>query len=157
MWRRGPHQPVDLGLEKPELTQLQQVQKENKTMIRTRTLTFTLSLLLAAVAAASAADLTITVKDIRSTDGSVLIAVYDGDASFMNPPQAKVRRKVNASKGEVKFVIHDLPAGKYAVSSYHDENNNGTLDTNSLGVPTEGYGFSNDAQGVAGPPKFAQA
>jgi len=126
-------------------------------MIRTRTLTFTLSLLLAAVAAASAADLTITVKDIRSTDGSVLIAVYDGDASFMNPPQAKVRRKVNASKGEVKFVIHDLPAGKYAVSSYHDENNNGTLDTNSLGVPTEGYGFSNDAQGVAGPPKFAQA
>lgn len=126
-------------------------------MIRIRTLAAMLFLLLATAAVASAADLTITVKDVRSADGSVLIAVYDSDANFMKPPQAKVRRKTNANKGEVKFVIHDLPAGKYAVSSYHDENNNGKLDTNSLGVPTEGFGFSNDAQGVAGPPKFAQA
>lgn len=126
-------------------------------MIRIRTLAAMLFLLLATAAVASAADLTITVKDVRSADGSVLIAVYDSDANFMKPSQAKVRRKINASKGEVKFVIHDLPAGKYAVSSYHDENNNGKLDTNSLGVPTEGFGFSNDAQGVAGPPKFAQA
>lgn len=126
-------------------------------MIRIRTLAATLFLLLATAAVASAADLTITVKDVRSADGSVLIAIYDSDANFMKPPQATVRRKINASKGEVKFVIHDLPPGKYAVSSYHDENNNGKLDTNSLGVPTEGFGFSNDAQGVAGPPKFSQA
>ena len=126
-------------------------------MIRTRTLSVTLSLLLAAAAVASAADLTITVKDVRSADGSVRIAIFDSEASFMKPPEAKVSRNVNASKGEVKFVIHDLPAGKYAVASYHDENNNGKLDRNSLGVPTEGVGFSNDAQGVAGPPKFTQA
>ena len=39
----------------------------------------------------------------------------------------------------------------------YDENANGVLDKNSLGVPTEGYGFSNDAVGSGGPPKFGQA
>lgn len=125
-------------------------------MIRIHTLAVTFCLL-AAAAVASAADLTITVKDVRSAEGSVRLALYDSDASFMKLPQAKVLRQVNASKGEVKFLIHDLPAGKYAVASYHDENNNGKLDMNSLGVPTEGVGFSNDAQGEAGPPKFTQA
>ena len=117
----------------------------------------TLALSSLAVVAAGAATLTVTVKDVHSTTGSVFIAVYDTDASFMKPPLAKVARKANASQGDVTFVLRDLPPGKYAVSSYHDENSNGKLDTNSLGVPTEGYGFSNDAQGNAGPPKFAQA
>ncbi|HLG98110.1 MAG TPA: DUF2141 domain-containing protein [Bryobacteraceae bacterium] len=110
-----------------------------------------------AAAIASAADLTVVVKDVRSSTGSVFIAVYDRDTSFMKPPLAKLARKANAAPGEIKFVVHDLPPGTYAVSSYHDENSNGKLDTNSLGVPTEGYGFSNDAQGAGGPPKFAQA
>jgi uncharacterized protein (DUF2141 family) len=55
------------------------------------------------------------------------------------------------------FVFHNVPAGTYAVSSFHDENGNNKLDRNSLGVPSEGYGFSNDAQGTAGPPTFSQA
>lgn len=110
-----------------------------------------------ATALASAADLIVTVKDVRSATGAVFIAVYDRDTSFMKLPLAKTTRKENAAQGEVKFVVKDLPPGKYAVSSYHDENSNGKMDTNSLGVPTEGYGFSNDAQGSAGPPKFAQA
>ena len=117
----------------------------------------TLALSSLAVVAASAATLTVTVKDVRNTTGSVFIAVYDNDASFMKPPLAKAARKTNAKEGEVTFVLRDLPPGKYAVSSYHDENSNGKLDSNSLGVPTEGYGFSNDAQGNAGPPKFGQA
>jgi uncharacterized protein (DUF2141 family) len=43
------------------------------------------------------------------------------------------------------------------VASYHDENDNGKLDTNAFGLPTEGYGFSNDAQGTLGPPSYTQA
>jgi uncharacterized protein (DUF2141 family) len=106
---------------------------------------------------AHAADLTITVKGVRSADGAVFLAVYDSDTSFMKVPQAKTTRRMNASKGDLKVVIHDLPAGKYAIAGYHDENGNGKLDTNALGIPEEGYGFSNDARGMFGPPKFSEA
>jgi uncharacterized protein (DUF2141 family) len=72
-------------------------------------------------------------------------------------PQAKTTRRMNANKGDLKIVIQDLPAGNYAIASYHDENGNGKLDTNALGMPEEGYGFSNDARGTFGPPKFSEA
>jgi uncharacterized protein (DUF2141 family) len=75
----------------------------------------------------------------------------------MKVPQAKTTRRLNASKGDLEIVIHDLHAGKYAIASYHDENGNGKLDTNALGIPEEGYGFSNDARGTFGPPKFSEA
>jgi uncharacterized protein (DUF2141 family) len=106
---------------------------------------------------AHAADLTITVKGVRSADGAVFLAVYDSEKSFMKPPQAKTTRRLNASKGDLEIVIHDLAAGKYAIASYHDENGNGKLDTNALGIPEEGYGFSNDARGTFGPPTFPEA
>ena len=106
---------------------------------------------------AHAADLTITVKGVRSADGAIFLAVYDSDKSFMKVPQAKTTRRIDAGKGDLKVVIHDLPAGKYAIAGYHDENGNGKLDTNALGIPEEGYGFSNDARGMLGPPAFAEA
>ena len=106
---------------------------------------------------AHAADLTITVKGVRSADGAIFLAVYDSDKSFMKVPQAKTTRRMNANKGDLKIVIQDLPAGNYAIASYHDENGNGKLDTNALGMPEEGYGFSNDARGTFGPPKFSEA
>src|SRR5215813_5735647 len=121
-------------------------------MNRIHKLALTISLLLGATALASAANLTVTVKDVRNANGSVLIAVYDL-SGFGKPELAKAKQNA----GEVKFVFQGLPAGKYAVAAFHDENGNGKLDRNSLGVPTEGYGFSNDAQGTTGPPNFNQA
>jgi uncharacterized protein (DUF2141 family) len=86
-----------------------------------------------------------------------LLAVYDSDKNFTKVPQAKTTRRINGSKGDLKIVIHDLPAGLYAIASYHDENGNGKLDTSALGIPEEGYGFSNDARGLFSPPKFSEA
>ena len=125
-------------------------------MIRFRMFALAVFLLPLATTAASGADLTVTVKGVHSSTGVVYLAVYD-ETSFGKPELAKVRQRAPAAKGDITFVIHDLPAGKYAVSSYHDENGNGKLDTNSFGMPTEGYGFCNDAQGSGGPPTFAQA
>lgn len=125
----------------------------------TRTATFAFALLMSPLAAiaARAGDLTVTVQDVDSAKGSVVAAVYDSEANFMKPPLAKALLKTKAVAGSVSFVVHDLPAGKYAIAAFHDETDSGKLATNALGAPTEGYGFSNDAQGVAGPPKFAQA
>ena len=50
-------------------------------------------------------------------------------------------------------MAEDLAPGRYALSAFHNENDNGELDTNLLGVPSEGYGFGNDASAAFGPPR----
>ena len=54
-------------------------------------------------------------------------------------------------------VFDNLAAGTYAVGAYHDENNNDHLDTNVLGLPTEGYALSNGVRPVMSKPTFQQA
>lgn len=58
---------------------------------------------------------------------------------------------------EAHWTIDDLPPGTYAVRLYHDENDDGELDTNMFGVPQEPFGFSNNARGNMGPPDFEDA
>ena len=108
-------------------------------------------------AASFAGDLTIKVDHVRSDRGSILAALYDSDVTFLKQPSARAKFKVKAAQGEVKYVFHDLQAGQYALSVFHDENDNGKLDKNFFGVPREGYGFTNAARGSAGPPTFASA
>jgi uncharacterized protein (DUF2141 family) len=117
------------------------------------------SVLLAALCSpviASAGDLTVTVDHVRSDRGAILAAMYDSEASFMKQPLARATFKVKAATGEVQYVFHDLPAGKYAITAFHDENANGQLDKNLIGIPKEGYGFSN-SPGSLEPPPFSQA
>ena len=107
--------------------------------------------------AAIAGDLALTVDGVQDGKGNVQGALYDSESTFMNVAQAQAKFRVPAASGQVQYVFHDLKPGKYALAVFHDANANGQLDKNSFGVPTEGYGFSNDAQGSGGPPKFGQA
>ena len=52
------------------------------------------------------------------------------------------------------FTFEGLESGMYAVSLFHDENDNGKLDANFMGIPREPYAFSNNAKGFFGPPTF---
>lgn len=63
--------------------------------------------------------------------------------------------KVRDSRARCDF--EDIPPGTYAMAVVHDENMNGKLDANWIGVPTEGYGFSNNAKALLGPPSFSAA
>lgn len=121
------------------------------------TISLALAMSAGAAAAALAADLDVTVKDVRNDAGSVRIAVYDSAASFLKRPQAKVVQQAKANAGDVRFVLHDLPAGKYAIVSFHDEDNSGQVVIGPLGIPTQGFGFSNDPSTTEGPPAFSQA
>jgi len=112
--------------------------------------------LLRAGKVACAADLIVVIDGARNSNGHVLAAVYADENSFLNTAMAKALLRENAA-GTVRLVAHDLPPGSYAVSAIHDENDNGKLDRNFLGVPIEGFGFSNDAVENAGPPNFGQA
>jgi len=114
------------------------------------------SLFLAFATAANAADLTVTIAGVRNSNGSVAAAVFNNETNFPKaPPFAAFR--IKASSGPISFTAHNLPPGKYAMTSYHDENDNGKLDADPIGLPTEGYGVSNDAREPLGPPQFSKA
>ncbi len=104
---------------------------------------------------AHAVDLSIDVKGISSDKGSVLVALYDKADMWMKKPVGVAM--MPAKKDGVTLTIRDLADGEYAASLFHDENGNGKLDSNAIGMPIEPFGFSNDASGNFGPPTFEQA
>lgn len=109
--------------------------------------------------AAHAADLTVLVDNVADAAGQVLIGVFDKAETF---PRAMLRgERAPASgrdaTGRVKIVFTGLAPGRYALSAFHDLDDNGKLNANVMGLPTEPYGFSRDARGNFGPPSFADA
>src|SRR5260221_12670911 len=99
--------------------------------------------------------LSVVSRNIRNDKGTIAAALYQAEEEVMK--NSWQSRSVPSRKGEVELVFENIPAGDYAVSVMHDANKNGVLDTNSIGVPKEGFGFSNDAAGTFGPPGFEKA
>jgi len=104
--------------------------------------------------AQNAGELSITINNIYPVEGDIYIAIYDNDDDYMDIEKVAFQ-KIVAVEGESQTImISDMPEGEYAVSVFHDLNGDGELDTNGIGIPSEPYGFSNDARGRFGPPKF---
>ncbi|MEM6736015.1 MAG: DUF2141 domain-containing protein [Bacteroidota bacterium] len=97
-------------------------------------------------------EIIITIENIKSTKGVVIVALFDNEDSFLK----KVYRSKTLSLDEAKNLIRfeGIPEGRYAVSVIHDENENGELDTNWAGIPKEPFGFSRKSFGSFGPPSF---
>lgn len=112
--------------------------------------------LLAAALPTQAHELTLKVDSIRKVEGSLLVAVYDQQAHFDANQQWVAAQKVKVTQGPMRISLGDVPAGHYAVKLFQDINENGQIDFAPSGMPSEPYGFSNNA-GVYGPPSFDEA
>jgi uncharacterized protein (DUF2141 family) len=100
--------------------------------------------------------LLILIKGFKNTEGSVRVALFNKGDKYPDSDAYRTSiKEVSANEELIKF--EDLPYGDYAVAVIHDINNDGKLDKNLLGVPIEGYGFSNNALGKYGPPTWMQA
>jgi uncharacterized protein (DUF2141 family) len=116
-----------------------------------------------------ASELRVAIEGVRSDSGTIMVGLYDTsegfaaaikhstEAGLLNDKGRRVGMALRAVAGVESIVFADLPPRRYAVIVFHDENDNGRLDENGWGVPTEGYGFSNNAQGFLGAPSFAAA
>ncbi|MDR1347932.1 MAG: DUF2141 domain-containing protein [Prevotellaceae bacterium] len=113
--------------------------------------TFFLLMLLAASTLNAQHKLTIVVDGMEQTAGTLHVAVYDSE-NFMKKPMHGTLAKVDME--EIKIVLDSIVSGNYAVSIFHDENDNGKLDTGAYGIPIEKTGSSNNAKATYGPPKF---
>lgn len=104
-----------------------------------------------AALSAHAADLQVAVQD-AGENGELYFAVF-GQEEFLRKPIATAK----SHPGQPTAVFRNLAPGKYALTVFQDLNGNSELDRNLVGAPTEPYGFSNDARGMMGPPKFDAA
>lgn len=111
-------------------------------------------LLLGSPSAARSGDIAVVVTGIPSDKGTVRLAVCDRE-TFLGT--CAMNRTVPARAGSVSIALGGVPSGRVAVLVHHDENDDGRLDTNLFGVPTEPIGFSNDPSTRWGPPRFEES
>jgi uncharacterized protein (DUF2141 family) len=102
--------------------------------------------------------LIVEVTDLRSDRGQLLLRLFDRETGFPTDGARALRQlRSPIAGGRVRLELADLPFGAFAIACVHDENGNGKLDTNFLGIPKEGVCASNDARGRRGPPKWKDA
>ena len=100
----------------------------------------------------------VDVVGLRSADGDVKCALFSGAEGFpADSSKATETTSGPIHDGTAECDFDRLPVGEYGISVYHDENSNGQLDRNFVGIPKEGVGASNDAAGTFGPPPFDHA
>ena len=100
----------------------------------------------------------VDIDGLQSDRGQVLCALFSSPADFpKKADKAVAHAKSEISGKHATCEFQSVPPGTYAVAVFHDENSNGKLDTNFMGIPREGVGASNNAKGRFGPPKFPAA
>ena len=98
----------------------------------------------------------LTIEACKSDKGKVLIALYDNAKGYLNEEKAVIKKVVRIRNKKAILKLEGLPFGEYAVACYHDENSNLRLDKNIVGIPKEGFGFSNNVKPVFGAPSFSK-
>jgi uncharacterized protein (DUF2141 family) len=106
-------------------------------------------------AAQAQSRLEVTVINVKDTTGTIRVGIFKDEDTFLK--DAFVGKVIKAAKGDLTVVFENVPDGIYALSVIHDENKNGKIDSNMIGIPKEGFAFSNDAMGMFGPPSFEKS
>lgn len=102
--------------------------------------------------------ITVVLKNFRNNKGHVLVSLFNSSKGFPDKANQAIRKvQVNINNKTATISFTDLPEGQYAIAILHDENDDQKMNTNFWGIPTEGYGFSNNVMGTFGPPSFSRA
>ena len=100
----------------------------------------------------------VEIDGLRSDKGQVVCSLFSSASDFpKHTDKAVPHAQAEISAGHAACEFPGVAPGTYAISVFHDENSNGKMDTNFMGIPREGVGASNNARGHFGPPKFDAA
>ena len=107
----------------------------------------------------SSATLTVVISDVRSDIGVLNIGIYDNKNDWLGSSTVQKRSLtvLEHNVGGVVTTSFEVEPGEYAISVHHDDNDNGKMDTNFIGIPKEPTGLSNGAVPKFGPPKYRDA
>lgn len=114
-----------------------------------------LTLLLTGIILHSQNTIEVNMTGFDSDQGSVIVGLYDNEGNFLESTNKSISSKITNQKANVTFT--DIPDGIYAISCYHDEDDNSELNMILGFYPFEAYGTSNNAPSYFGPPKWQDA
>jgi uncharacterized protein (DUF2141 family) len=101
---------------------------------------------------------TIFFTNIENTSGKIYIALYNKEADFPKKNKIFISKVVDVNgESQAVAIFDNLTTGTYAIAAFLDENGNGKMDTNFLGIPKEKYGFSNNARPLMRAANFKEA
>lgn len=99
--------------------------------------------------------ITVIASGLRSGSGQLAVTLYaDNPRKFLVRHGSLYVGRVGAHEGTTRACIFLPQPGVYALALYHDENANEKFDRTGIGLPAEGYGFSNNPSTLAGLPAF---
>lgn len=98
--------------------------------------------------------LTIHIENITKIQGKIVIGIFNSEKDFLKDDAAFKNYFIQVDASSESIVIKDLPKGEYAITFYHDENSDDECNRNFLGIPKEGYGFSNNIKPKFSAPSF---
>jgi uncharacterized protein (DUF2141 family) len=104
--------------------------------------------------------LTVRISGARNTKGKIGVTLFQNAEGFPDDASKAIRQQsveIDPSTLSAQVTFKDLPQGAYAVSVLHDENSNGKMDKNLVGIPKEGYGASNNPKKKRRAPTFDEA
>jgi uncharacterized protein (DUF2141 family) len=99
--------------------------------------------------------LKVKVHGIQNTNGQIELSIYNDPKVFPEVGKTYKMVRIDSKVGEVVYEFTNLPAGDYAIATFHDENNDKECNTNLIGVPTEAFAFSNDFRPFLSAPDFS--
>lgn len=102
-------------------------------------------------------DVRVVVSNIKSDIGTVRIGLYKDEETYSQGLNSFRFIVLPIHHNACEWLITNVPYGEYAISLYHDKNNNEILDRNIAGMPSESYGFSNNAKPAIGMPSYNTA
>ena len=95
--------------------------------------------------------------DVGVEEGVIMAALFDSEEAYDGGGAAVRGVRIDVAGGERVARFEGLPPGDYALRAFHDVNGDGEMNANPFGMPTEPFGFSNNAVGNMGPASWARA
>lgn len=102
-------------------------------------------------------NLNVTISGFQSNEGKAYVALFRKEDKFPKMSGQYLAEIVPIVNKKAIISFSNLPKNEYAIAVFHDKNNNGILDKNMFGIPTEVYGFSNNARETFSAPSFESA
>lgn len=112
-------------------------------------------LLFCSVLSSKAQEVQVVITNIRATQGRMVIGVFKNSESFKEdkPYVRKKYEKTKVINGKM-IVKFNLEPGTYGLALLDDEDDNDEMNFNFIGIPQEGFGFSNYYLSGLSRPKF---